>query len=97
MFYNGCETWSSSLMEEHRLKVFQNRMLRKIFRPKRSGEDCMKRTFMFVVFTKYHLGDKIKKHEMGTECLTYGGKEKFILSFGVGTEERRQLERPMHL
>jgi hypothetical protein len=31
----GCETWSFALREEHRLKVFENRVLRKIFGPKR--------------------------------------------------------------
>jgi hypothetical protein len=31
----GCETWSLTLMEEHRLRVFENRMLRRIFGPKR--------------------------------------------------------------
>jgi hypothetical protein len=31
----GCETWSLSLREEHRLKVFENEVLRKIFGPKR--------------------------------------------------------------
>jgi hypothetical protein len=31
----GCETWSLTLREKHRLKVFENRMLRKIFRPNR--------------------------------------------------------------
>ena len=31
----GCETWSLTLMEEHRLNVFENRALRKIVRPKR--------------------------------------------------------------
>jgi hypothetical protein len=31
----GCETWSLTLREEHRLKVFENRMLRRIFGPKR--------------------------------------------------------------
>jgi hypothetical protein len=30
----GCETYSFSLGEEHRLKVFENRVLRRIFRPK---------------------------------------------------------------
>jgi hypothetical protein len=30
-----CETWSLTLREEHRLRVFENRMLRKIFGPKR--------------------------------------------------------------
>jgi hypothetical protein len=31
----GCETWSHKLREEHRLRVFENRVLRKIFGPKR--------------------------------------------------------------
>jgi hypothetical protein len=31
----GCETWSLTLGEEHRLRVFENRVLRRIFGPKR--------------------------------------------------------------
>jgi hypothetical protein len=31
----GYETLSLTLREEHRLRVFENRMLRRIFRPKR--------------------------------------------------------------
>ena len=31
----GCESWSLILREECRLRVFQNRMLRRIFGPKR--------------------------------------------------------------
>jgi hypothetical protein len=31
----GCETWSLTLREEHRLGVFENRVLRTIFGPKR--------------------------------------------------------------
>jgi hypothetical protein len=34
----GCETWSLTLGEEHRLRVFENRMLRKIFGPKREED-----------------------------------------------------------
>jgi hypothetical protein len=30
-----CETWSLTLREEHRLTVFENRVLRRIFGPKR--------------------------------------------------------------
>jgi hypothetical protein len=33
----GCETWSLKLTEEHTLKVFEKRVLRRIFGPKR---DC---------------------------------------------------------
>jgi hypothetical protein len=31
----GCETWSLALRKEHRLRVFENRVLRRIFVPKR--------------------------------------------------------------
>jgi hypothetical protein len=31
----GCETWSLTLREEYRLRVFEKRVLRRIFGPKR--------------------------------------------------------------
>ena len=31
----GFETWSLTLKEEHRLRMFENRVLRKIYGPKR--------------------------------------------------------------
>jgi hypothetical protein len=33
----GCETWSLTLREDHRLRVFENRVLRSIFGSKRDG------------------------------------------------------------
>jgi hypothetical protein len=30
----GCETWCLTLREKHRLRVFENRVLRRIFGPK---------------------------------------------------------------
>jgi hypothetical protein len=33
----GCETWSLTVKEEHKLRVFENRVLRRIFAPKRDG------------------------------------------------------------
>jgi hypothetical protein len=35
MVLKGCETWSLTLREEHRLRVFENRVLRRIFGPRR--------------------------------------------------------------
>jgi hypothetical protein len=32
---DGCETWSLTLREEHSLRVFENKVLRRIFGPKR--------------------------------------------------------------
>jgi hypothetical protein len=34
----GCETWSLTMGEEHRLRVFENRVLRRIFGPKREED-----------------------------------------------------------
>jgi hypothetical protein len=34
----GCETWSLTLREEHRLRVLENRVLRRIFGPKREED-----------------------------------------------------------
>jgi hypothetical protein len=34
----GCETWSLTLREEQRLRVFENRELRRIFGPKREED-----------------------------------------------------------
>jgi hypothetical protein len=47
----GCETWSLTLREEHRLRIFENRVLRRIFGPKRdevtgSAENFIMRSFM---------------------------------------------------
>ena len=40
----GCEIWLLTLREERRLRVFENRVLRKIFGPKRDEEtvECRK-------------------------------------------------------
>ena len=51
----GCETWSLTLREERRLRVFENRVLR-VFGPKRdevtgNGENYMKRSLG--IFTPY--------------------------------------------
>jgi hypothetical protein len=35
MVLYGCESWSLTLREEHSLRVFENRVPRRIFRPKR--------------------------------------------------------------
>ena len=44
----GCETWSLTLREKSRLRVFKNRILRRIFGPKRdeNGEGFNMRNFI---------------------------------------------------
>jgi hypothetical protein len=38
VFLYGCETWSLTLREERRLRVFKKRVLRRIFGPMRDEE-----------------------------------------------------------
>jgi hypothetical protein len=39
----GCETWSLILGEEQRLRVFENRVLRRIFGPKREEDETWRK------------------------------------------------------
>ena len=52
----GCETWSLTLRDERRLRVFENRLLRRVFGPKRdevtgNGENYIMRSL--VICTPY--------------------------------------------
>ena len=44
MVLYGCETWSLTLREERRLRVFENRVLRRIFGPRKDEvtRECRK-------------------------------------------------------
>jgi hypothetical protein len=37
MVVYGCETWSLTVREEHKQRVFENRVLRTIFGPRKDG------------------------------------------------------------
>jgi len=85
----GCESWSLTLREERRLRLFENRVLRRIFGPRRdevTGEwknYIMRSLMIFVLITQYCSGDKIEKNEMGGVCRVYGGgEERRIQGFG---------------
>ena len=70
-----CETLSLTLQEERRLRVFDNRVLRRIFGPKRdevTGE--WRRLHYEELLTKYDSGDKIEKNVRGGACGAYGGE-----------------------
>jgi hypothetical protein len=72
----GCETWSLTLREEHRLRVFESRVLRRIFGPKRdevTGEwrRLHNEELNDLYITKYYSGNQIKE-EVGGACSTYG-------------------------
>jgi hypothetical protein len=54
----GCETWSLALREEHRLWVFENRVMRRIFGPKREevAGDCLMGSFIACALRQILLG-----------------------------------------
>jgi hypothetical protein len=67
----GCEAWSLTLREERWLKVFENRVLRKVFGSKRDEVTGEWRKLyneelndLSVLLTQYCAGGKIKKNEM---------------------------------
>jgi hypothetical protein len=74
------------LKEEHRLEVFQSRVLRIIFGPKRKwqegGETCVMRNF--IIYTLRKFIRLIKSRRMREACSTLGG-DKFIQNFGRKT------------
>jgi hypothetical protein len=41
----GCETWSLTLREEHRLRFFETRVLRRIFGPKREEDGSWRKLY----------------------------------------------------
>ena len=60
----GCETWSLTLREERRVRMFENRVLRRIFGPKRdevmgNGENYVMRSLTLRLLMSYIYGAPI--------------------------------------
>jgi hypothetical protein len=70
-----CETCSLTLREERRLRVFENRLLKRVFGPKRdevTGEWIkLHIEELYDLLTQYCTGGKIE-NEMGRACGAYG-------------------------
>jgi hypothetical protein len=86
----GCETWSLTIREERRLRVFENRVLRKIFGPKRDEVTGEWRKLHNELNNLYSSPNnvqviKIKKNVIGWACSAYGGGERCVQSFGGKT------------
>ncbi|PSN53750.1 hypothetical protein C0J52_02215 [Blattella germanica] len=64
----GCETWTLTLREEKRLRVFENKVLRKIFGPKRDEETGewrrLHNTELKDLYGKPDIVRKIKSHRL---------------------------------
>jgi len=77
----GYETWSFALRVEHRLKEFENGVLRKISGPKRigvtgKGEDYGKRNS--VIFNSQQILFGWSNQEGGGTCSTYRAEDRLV-------------------
>ena len=86
----GCETWSLTLTEQRRLWLFENRVLRRIFGPKRDEvtrewRKLHNEELNDLYCSPYFSGDEIAKNEMGGAFSTRGRKDKCIQGFGRET------------
>jgi hypothetical protein len=79
----GCETWSVTLREEHRLRMFENKLLRRIFRPKRDGVTGGWRKLHNEELHDLYSSPSIiriisRGDEVGGTCGTNGGEEELV-------------------
>jgi hypothetical protein len=84
MVLYGCETWSLTLREEHRLTVFENRALRRIFGPKRDGVTGKWRKLHNEELRDLYSSpsiikkNQVEEDEMGGTCSTNGEQEERV-------------------
>ena len=74
--------------------MFENRVLRRIFGPKRDGvtgewRKLHNEELNDVLLTQYCAGDKMEKNEMGRACGTYGGRGEVCKGFWLGNPRKR--------
>jgi hypothetical protein len=96
----GCETWSLTLREERKLRVFENKMLRRIFGPRRdevTGEwRRLHNEELNDLYSSPNIVRVIKSRRMRwAGHVARMGKERGVYRFWVGKPEgRRPLGRP---
>jgi hypothetical protein len=95
----GYETWSLTLKEEHRLRVFENRVLRRIFGPKKyevtGGWRKLPNEKLHNLYSaKYNENDQVMEDEMGRLCsMNWAKKHAYRILMGK-SKGKRPLGRP---
>jgi hypothetical protein len=98
----GCETWSLTLREEHRLRVFENRVLRRILGPKRdevTGEwRKLHNEELHILYSSPNIMKQIKSRRMcWAGHAARMGEDRKVYKVLMGTPEgKRPLGRPRH-
>jgi hypothetical protein len=97
----GCETWSLTLGEEHRLRVFENRVLRRIFGPKREEDGSWRKLHNDELHSLYSSPNIVK--EINSRRMRWAGHvARMEVGRGVyrvlvgRLESKRPLGRPRH-
>jgi hypothetical protein len=96
----GCETWSLTLREEHRLRVFENMVLRRIFGRKRDGVTGewrkMHNEELHNLYSSPDIIRQVKSRRMRwAGHVARMGEERKLYKFLVGKSEgKRPLGRP---
>jgi hypothetical protein len=83
----GCETWSLIFREEHRLRVFENRVLRKVFGPKREKDGSRRKLHndeLHSLYSSPNIVRVIKSRRMrwAGHVARMGGGERCLQGFG---------------
>jgi hypothetical protein len=80
-------------LEEHKLRVFENRVLRRIFGPKRdevTGEwRKLNNEELHNLYSFPDIIRQVKANEVGGACGTHGRREKSVQGFG-GKARRKE-------
>jgi hypothetical protein len=95
----GCKAWSLALREEHRLGVFGNRVLRRIFGPTRDEVTGGWRKQHNVELHNLYSSPNIirmitHKNEMGRACSTHESEEECVYDFGGKARRKEATKKP---
>jgi hypothetical protein len=89
----GCETWSLTLGEEHRLRVFENRVLSKIFGPKREEDGSWRKLHndeLHDLYSSPNIGRMIKSRRMRwAGHVARMGRGEVLTGFWLGCPKAR--------